>query len=324
MSKSKVQLFTTSFKCLGHHFMTEKNCTSIPPEKAQAFQQLRNPLSTAETISRLGSIAYFSSYVPLLRKITAPLQEMVKSGVFRWDRIHQESWESMKLLCGLQFTNSVIDQTKHLYIATDSSQIAIAFLCFQISDSGEMILIFTDCRILKQNDRNRAAAFRELLGLLFSVISLEDDIRMHQKQVILLTDAISLSLLHRQKFHNNWLLEISIFLGHFENLSIHYACGPSLFFADLISRQYKEVHLQNSPDLISKEWSELLPAMNLRNVGVTLTPEKLNDFLLSRPRKEILDCFWGSSFYKQNTTRYFNLKTEDLQKNCPSRNFLSR
>ena len=126
----------------------------------------------AETISRLGSIAYFSSYVPHLRKITDPLQEMETFGVFRWDRIHQESWESMKLLCGLKFTNSVIDHKKHLYIGTDSSQIAIGFICFQISETGEMILIFTDCKILKQNDRNRAAAFRELLGLLFSVISL--------------------------------------------------------------------------------------------------------------------------------------------------------
>ena len=126
---------------------------------------------------------------------------------------------------------------------------------------------------------------------------------MHQMQVILLTDAISLSLLHRQKYHNSRLLEISIYLGHFENLSIHYVCGPSLFFADLISRQYNEVHLQNSPDLNSKEWSELLPAMNLRNVGVTLTAGSL--------------MTWGSSFYKQNTVRYFNLKTEDLQNTVP-------
>ena len=88
-------------------------------------------------------------------------------------------------------------------------------------------------------------------------------------------------------------------MGSFENLSIHYVCGPQMFFADLISRQFNEVHLQNSPDLISKEWAELLPAANIKDVGATLSPEKLNNFLLSRPRKEYLDCFSGSSFYSQ-------------------------
>ena len=138
-------------------------------------------------ISRLGAINYFSSYIPLLKIITAPLQELYTSDVFKWEKVHQEAWESMKLLCSLKFTNSVIDQTRHLYIACDSSQIAIGIICFQISDEGEMILIYTDCKILKQCDRNRASKFRELPALLFSVISLETEIRMHQMSVVLLT-----------------------------------------------------------------------------------------------------------------------------------------
>ena len=154
-------------------------CTAIPPNKCEAFQQLRNPISCAEMISRLGEINYFSSYIPLLKIITAPLQEMCTSGVCKWQKVHLEAWESMKLLCSLKFTNSVIDQTKHLYIACDSSQIAIGLLCFQISDEGEMILIFTDCKKLKPCVRNRASAFRELLALLYYLISLETDIRMH-------------------------------------------------------------------------------------------------------------------------------------------------
>jgi hypothetical protein len=251
----------------------------------------------------------------MLKIITAPLQEMCTSGVFKWERVHQEAFQSMKLLCSLKFTNSVIDQTKNLFIACDSSQIALGILAFQISDNGEIILIFTDSKILKQSDRNRASAFRELLALVYGVISLENEIRMYKMNVIMLTDAISLSLLHRQKYSNNRLLEISIYLSSFNNLSIHFVSGPQLFFADLISRQYNLVHLQNNQEKITKEWSELLPPAKIRNIGTVLSAEKLNDFLLTKQSNEYLDCFAGSSFYSQNTTRYFNLKAADLDNN---------
>ena len=108
LAKSKVHLFPKSFKFLSHYFETDKNCTTIPPNKCEAFQNLRNPLSCAELISCLGAINYFTSYIPMLKIITAPLQEMCTSGIFKWEKVHQEAWNSMKLLCSLKFTNSVI------------------------------------------------------------------------------------------------------------------------------------------------------------------------------------------------------------------------
>ena len=101
---------------------------------------------------------------------------MFTIGIFKWEKVHQEAWNSMKLLRSLKFTNSVIDQRRHLYIACDSSQIALGLLCFQLSDDGQIISIFTDCKILKQCDTNQASAFRELLALLYSVMALETEI----------------------------------------------------------------------------------------------------------------------------------------------------
>jgi hypothetical protein len=75
--------------------------------------------------------------------------------------------------------------------------------------------------------------------------------------------------------------------------------------------------LQNNQENITKEWSELLPPAKLRNIGTVLSAEKLNDFLLTKQSNEYLDCFAGSSFYSQNTTRYFNLKASDLENKIP-------
>ena len=85
-----------------------------------------------------------------------------------------------------------------------------------------------------------------------------------------------------------------------------------MFFANLTSRQFNEVHLQNDHDRISQEWAELLPPAQIKDIGSTITAEKLNDFLLARPKREYLDCF-----YSQNTTRYFNLNPADLQTDVP-------
>ena len=141
----------------------------------------------------------------MLKIVTAPLQEMCNSGIYKWGKIHQEAWNSMKMLCSLKFSNSVVDQSRHLFVACDSSQIALGVICFQLADDGEILLISTDCKILKQADRNRASAFRELLALLYSVIALETEICMHKMSVVVLTDAISLSLLYRQKYTNSRL-----------------------------------------------------------------------------------------------------------------------
>ena len=98
-----------------------------------------------------------------------------------------------------------------------------------------MILIWCDSRILKQADR-KSSSFRELLAILWGITALECEIRSHGTDVVILSDCIS--LLIRQKYHNSRLLEISIFLSSFSNISVHYITGANLYFADLISRHY--------------------------------------------------------------------------------------
>ena len=124
LSRGKTHVMPVSFKFLGHWFNTLTGSTGIPPLKLNAFLELRSPLSKAEAVSRLGTIAYFSNYVPLLRLISLPIQHMITSEKgFEWNKIHQLAFDSIKLLCSLQFTNATINPQKHLFISCDSSQI---------------------------------------------------------------------------------------------------------------------------------------------------------------------------------------------------------
>ena len=98
LSKGKTHIMMETFKLLGHWFDTMTGSTSIPPLKLSAFMDLRSPLSKAEAVSRLGTISYFSSYVPLLRLVSLPIQQIITSEEgFKWERIHQLAFDSMKL-----------------------------------------------------------------------------------------------------------------------------------------------------------------------------------------------------------------------------------
>ena len=91
-------------------------------------------------------------------------------------------------------------------------------------------------RVFIRATRNKSAAFRELMSIISGVTDLETIIRSHESEVIILSDSISLSLIARQKFTNNMLLEISIFLSTFSNLTIVYFPGSAQFFADALSQ----------------------------------------------------------------------------------------
>ena len=123
-------------------------------------------------------------------------------------------------------------------------------------------MITTCTRIFIRAARNKSAAFRQLLAIVSGVTDLESTIRGHQSEVVILSDSISLSLLIRQKFSNNRLLEISLYLSSFNNLSIVYFPGSAQFFADALSRQFDRVYLENKSENLSKYFGELHPLVN--------------------------------------------------------------
>ena len=123
----------------------------------------------------------------------------------------------------------------------------------------------------------------------------------------MLTDAISLSLLLRQRFHNPKLLEVAVWLSSFQNLSICYLPGYVNVCSDLITRQYNEVLLHNDTRQISKYFAELAVPANKKFWGQKINSQQLKDLLLSSKQSELLDVFSKSSFYR-SSERYFSVK----------------
>jgi len=239
IGKGKFNPWVTCFKFLGHQFDVSKSTNSIPPDRLKALKDFRSPASCAETLSRLGVLSYYRKYVPLLSVLAAPLNKMALTGCFKWDKVHQLAWKTILFIASMGFELHVIDKHKPIYYCTDSSQISVAYFAFQVID-GEIRVVNMDSKILKSSDRNKPAAFREMMLLLFAIIQNEAVIRAHIANVLVLTDCIGLSYVFRLKDSSSKLLEVSLFLGTFSNLFVRYSTGSSLFMADLLMRQFNK------------------------------------------------------------------------------------
>ena len=310
IGKSKFEPYVSKFTFLGHHFDVDRACTMIPPSKLEHFKQFRAPASTAEALSRLSILAYHRTYIPLFKILVKPIHDMALSGTFEWTRKHQLAWKATLLVASLGFANHVIELDAPMFVATDASQIAISYVIFQIIN-GEIRIISLDSKILKASDRNKASSFREALALMYGLIANEATIKNHPASVICLTDCIGLSQILRSSNNNSKMLEYAIYLGTFSNLSVRYSVGSSLFLADILTREWNKIYLENDKEKISEMWSQLNPPLRKEHIGSVLSPAMLSDALISKPPfGEYYDVFCKRKFYDQALTRYHTGKAE--------------
>ena len=181
------------------------------------------------------------------------------------------------LLCKLAISNNTILASKPLYVSCDASLICGSYIAFQLEENGSLRLVSTNTKIFIRSARNKSSAFRELLAILSSLLELEMVIRSHYDEVVILSDSISLSLLYRQRYSNSKLLEISIFISSFSNVSISYLPGSQIFFADILTRQYNRIFLDDNDKTISKHFAKLIPPPNKNLIGQKISNEQLID-----------------------------------------------
>merc|ERR1711954_4168 len=242
-------------------------------------------------------------YLLLMKIIAAPLQQMGMSGSFSWTELHQKSWKALLLLAALEIGSHVIDKTRPLFLATDSSQIAIGWVLYQIVD-GDISVINLDSKLLKIADRRKCAPMRESLAMIFALMENEATIKSHPGQCTLLTDCIGLSTILRNRGVNQKMLEYALYISTFSNLAVRYTVGSSLFLCDLLTRQYNKIFLHDDKQNLSEVWAKFSPPLKKEHVGATITPQMLSDLLLVEPQKEVIDVFAKRKFYNQSLSRY--------------------
>ena len=83
--------------------------------------------------------------------------------------------------------------------------------------------------------------------------------------------------------------------------------------ADLMTRQYNRVHLDEDQQKISDVWAELNPPLKKRHLGAEITPQMLTDLMCASPQSEFIDCFAKRKFYNQALSRYHTSNDEVMK-----------
>merc|ERR1711895_171448 len=220
------------------------------------------------------------------------------------------------LITGLEFASHVIDKSRPLFLCTDASQISIGWLLFQIIN-GEIRIINLDSKILQSSDRRKPAAIRESLGVIFGLISNENNIKSHPEKTLLMTDCIGISCILRSKATNEKMLENALYISTFRDLHVKYTVGSSLFLADLITRQFNKIELDNDDEKISAVWAKFSPPLKKKHLGAILTPAMLTDLLIKSPSAEYIDIFNKRAWYDQSLSRYHKQDESPVTSNDP-------
>merc|ERR1712055_738553 len=100
-------------------------------------------------------------------------------------------------------------------------------------------------------------------------------------------------------------------------LHVKYTIGSSLFLADLITRQFNKIELDNDDEKISAVWSNFSPPLKKKHLGAILTPAMLTDLLIKTPSAEYIDIFNKRAWYDQSLSRYHKQDDSPVTSNDP-------
>ena len=96
------------FVFLGLFWNLKESASTVQNDRVTAILQHRVPRSMPELASRLATTSYFSSFIPLLKRIAMPLYYIVRTGIFVWTQVHLESYNNLLYLMALQVRNYIL------------------------------------------------------------------------------------------------------------------------------------------------------------------------------------------------------------------------
>ena len=182
----KTLLMAEDIEFLGHRI--HPGGVSPHQAKVAGLLQLRDPTSPAEVRSLLGSLQYYSAYVPSFSDLAAPVTKLLRKGQpFEWG--DEQRLAKARLLNEMAKPGKVLrpfDPSKPTHVWTDWSSSGIGALLTQPGDDGKEKLVATSSRTLNKHERNYAPTRGEQLAMVHAVRVFRP--YLHGRRFVLFTD----------------------------------------------------------------------------------------------------------------------------------------
>ena len=248
----KLSLFCTkNINLFGYNFDIKNRKITPLMQKIEALKEKKIPSSLSEVRSYLGSLAFFSPFLPILDESIAIYSELTQKNNFFLTENHLVAYENLfKLLStpGLIYTH-LPDYSQIIKICTDASSRKISYIFYQLIDNKPRVLSYNH-KLLSQKHESFPPSYNELLGILFAIRQFSTE--YEGMNCILYTDAKILALCCMASTFNAKLARIKLFLQSQAWIKICYEKADSeiIKLVDFWSRQNTEK---------TKKYSQKLP-----------------------------------------------------------------
>ena len=110
---------------------------------------------------------------------------------------------------------------------------------------------------------------------------MEYQIRQSEHEVILLSDAQSISQIQRFRNTSDYYLQVALFLASLNKVKILFIPGTANLLADSLSRRMADSFIKNENSTSPELANFIISLKDTLKPGSILTPQQLSQFLLS-------------------------------------------
>ena len=277
IKKAKCKFMVTEVTYLGHRI--DEHGIHPTEEHIEALRQMPTPTNKKELRSFLGSMNFYSRFIPQLQSMCAPLHVLVKQDVkWTWSRENDCLFKKLKGMLTAKDTLMHYSSDLPLVLTTDASDHGVgAVLMHQLPDGTEKPVAYAS-RILDHREKQYSTIDKEALAIIFGVTKFYQYI--YGRKFLLRSDHKPLErILGAQreipKMAANRLQRWAITLSAFD-YELQYVHGKHNIIADPLSR----MPLQTSTPSTSERMGHKYNLLNLRVDDLPMTKSELRNLTL--------------------------------------------
>ena len=238
----KCSFYQPSIKYLG--FIVDKDGRRPDPQKVSAIANMPAPNNITTLRSFLGLVNYYQSFVPNMRSIRYPLDNLLKKDVkWNWSTSSQQAFDSIRGILNSDLLLTHYDPSLEVIVAADASEHGLGAVIQHRWPDGTIKAIAHASCSLTPAERNYSQVEKEGLALIFAVKKFHKYI--YGRHFTLLTD-------HRPL--------LSIF-GNRKGIPVHSANRLQRWAAALLGYDFKIEYRKSTDFGLADALSRLIPTL---------------------------------------------------------------
>ncbi|XP_053667902.1 uncharacterized protein K02A2.6-like [Anopheles marshallii] len=164
----KCKFLQKQIKYLGH--ILDREGQRPDPAKIEAIVNMPTPKNPSEVRSFLGAMNYYGKFVPQMRNLRYPLDDLLKKdGHWQWSPECQQAFETFKRILTSDLLLTYYDPRKPIIVAADASSVGVGATISHKMSNGTMKIIQHASRALTKTEMGYSQPDHEGLAIIYAV-----------------------------------------------------------------------------------------------------------------------------------------------------------